>query len=172
MKHTKTWIFCTLALTWMTVIFCFSSQPADDSAAMSSPIAESVVDILYPNYEEMEDERQLELLDTWTHIVRKGAHFCEYALLGVLICLAFASIRSSKTGDFMPMTILYRLVPFSAFGVGAVYAASDELHQCFVPGRSGQLSDVLLDSTGVAAGVVFICLIVKIYNACKKRCRR
>lgn len=37
---------------------------------------------------------------------------------------------------------------------GALYAASDEFHQLFVPGRSGQISDVLLDSAGVCFGVL------------------
>ena len=37
--------------------------------------------------------------------------------------------------------------------IAAGYAATDEFHQLFVPGRSGQISDVLLDSAGALAGV-------------------
>ena len=46
-----------------------------------------------------------------------------------------------------------------AWVVGTLYAASDEIHQLFVPGRSGQLRDVLLDSAGVAAGILLAWMI-------------
>ena len=38
----------------------------------------------------------------------------------------------------------------------ALYAATDEVHQLFVPGRSGQVSDVLLDSAGAIAGLALL----------------
>ena len=45
------------------------------------------------------------------------------------------------------------LVPWC---IASAYAATDEIHQLFVPGRSGQVSDVLLDSAGVLAGLLVL----------------
>ena len=47
----------------------------------------------------------------------------------------------------------FRKEMFLPWLIAALYAASDEIHQLFVPGRSGQLSDVILDSAGALAGV-------------------
>jgi VanZ family protein len=74
-------------------------------------------------------------LGTWDLVLRKLAHAAEYAVLGFLLLRALG--RESV-----------------ALAVGIAYAASDELHQHFVPGRHGSPLDVLLDSVGVAVGVV------------------
>ena len=73
-------------------------------------------------------------LGTWDLVLRKIAHAAEYAVLGFLLLRALG--RES-----------------AALAVGIAYAASDELHQHFVPGRQGSPLDVLLDSVGVAVGV-------------------
>ncbi|MGV8147186.1 MAG: VanZ family protein [Alkaliphilus sp.] len=38
--------------------------------------------------------------------------------------------------------------------VCVLYAISDETHQIFVPGRSAQVSDILIDSVGAAVGIL------------------
>ena len=50
---------------------------------------------------------------------------------------------------------------FAAVAAGALYAASDEIHQLFVQERSGQLSDVLIDTAGVILGAFFVTLLYK-----------
>ena len=74
-------------------------------------------------------------LGTWDLVLRKTAHGFEYAVLGALLVRALH--------DELP-----------AFCVGVAYAASDELHQHFVEGRVGAPLDVLIDSVGVAIGIV------------------
>lgn len=74
-------------------------------------------------------------LGTWDLVLRKLAHVVEYAILGALLQRA-----------------LGRVAP--AFALGVAYAVSDEFHQTFVPGRSGTPLDVLIDSVGVALGVL------------------
>ena len=74
-------------------------------------------------------------LGTWDLVLRKLAHAAEYALLGALLFRA-----------------LDREVP--ALALGVAYAASDELHQHFVRGRTGAPLDVLIDAVGVAIGVM------------------
>ena len=45
---------------------------------------------------------------------------------------------------------------------GALYAMTDEIHQTFISGRSGQITDVLLDTFGVIVGTIFVTYIFKI----------
>jgi VanZ family protein len=68
------------------------------------------------------------------YVVRKVAHVTEYAVLGALL------VRATR-----------RELP--AFLLGVVYAASDEVHQHFVPGRHATPVDVAIDALGVALGV-------------------
>jgi VanZ family protein len=74
-------------------------------------------------------------LGTWDLVLRKAAHVTEYAILGALL-----------------MRALER--PALATALAIAYAATDELHQHFVPGRAGTLVDVAVDAVGVVLGVV------------------
>jgi len=71
------------------------------------------------------------------NIVRKTAHFLEYAIFG------FFTARSFKLSNKKP----FFAIPFCG-----IYAATDEYHQTFTPGRSGEFGDVLLDTTGATFG--------------------
>ncbi|RMH00301.1 MAG: VanZ family protein [Chloroflexi bacterium] len=77
-------------------------------------------------------------LGVWDLLVKKGAHFLAYALLAVLVW------RGSKRwqGGW-----------WWAVGITAVYAMTDEYHQTFVPGRHGNVWDVLIDTAGGLAGL-------------------
>ena len=44
------------------------------------------------------------------------------------------------------------LTVFIAFGFAFIFACTDEIHQLFVPGRSGRIGDVLIDSRGAVVG--------------------
>ena len=93
------------------------------------------------DYEEMSAAEQTALAENIEFPIRKAAHASEYALLGILV---FGVVRKKEmTKRQMLCAIL----------VTAFYAASDELHQFFVPGRSCQLRDVLIDTAGGVAGV-------------------
>jgi VanZ family protein len=73
-------------------------------------------------------------LGTWDLVLRKLAHAAEYAVLGALLARATGS-------------------PRLAFALAVLYAASDELHQHFVPGRHGVPLDVAIDAAGALIGV-------------------
>jgi VanZ family protein len=74
-------------------------------------------------------------LGTWDLILRKLAHLTEYAILGALLVRALAR-------------------PSLAILLGALYAASDEVHQHFVRGRHAAWYDVVIDTVGVTVGVI------------------
>ncbi|SHJ93029.1 VanZ like family protein [Anaerobranca californiensis DSM 14826] len=137
-----TLISWTAVILWLVLIFYFSSQPATESAALSSSITEVVVEkaiILTPL--EREDITE-DLLSNIHLFIRKFAHFTVYFILGILITNAF-----TVTGIKGKKRLIYSLI----FCV--IYAITDEFHQTFVPGRSGQITDVLIDSFGSLAGI-------------------
>ncbi|HHV11241.1 MAG TPA: VanZ family protein [Clostridiales bacterium] len=143
------------AVIVMVIIFAFSSKPAVSSNESSLTIASQLL-VAYENTAQVQfDEGQRdEILETINFFVRKGSHFCEYALLAVTLAfhLYFCGFRKGRL-FFLPVIL------------SAIYAATDEFHQTFVPGRSGQLGDVLIDTTGAVAGMLFFFLVLRIYNA-------
>lgn len=74
-------------------------------------------------------------LGVWDDVLRKLGHITEYAVLGALLARALPR-------------------PRPAFVLGMAYAASDELHQHFVPGRTGKPLDVAIDAVGILVGIV------------------
>lgn len=150
---------------WMGLIFWFSAQPADDSARMSLSVGHVAGLIFIPDYESWPSWRQDAFEEGIDYKVRKTAHFTEYAVLGALLAAMFRSRTGERRED--PGPDGGRQGPggrafFMALGTGAFYAATDEIHQLFVPGRSCQVTDVLLDSCGVAAGAAVLYLVVRI----------
>ena len=76
-------------------------------------------------------------LGTWDLVLRKVAHLAEYAVLGALL------LRAVRTA---PLALL----------AGSAYAVTDEVHQVFVSGRQGSPLDWLIDTIGVAAGILVL----------------
>src|SRR6185295_16220706 len=74
-------------------------------------------------------------------VLKKGGHFLGYALLGAA-CLRGLAWRRGPARRDLEVAILMALL----------YAASDEIHQRFTPGRTPAVSDVLLDGVGAAVG--------------------
>lgn len=138
----KKQVLLLLTVLWMGIIFCLSARPADISTEDSHRIGKLVGQIFQPDFGGWNQERQMEFVVQVDHVVRKTAHFIEYAILGLLL---ITSIGLEKSG---------RKVMLQSWMLGIGYAMTDEFHQRFVPGRSGQISDVILDSGGVLFGII------------------
>ena len=95
------------------------------------------------------------------HIVRKMAHFCEYTLEGFLLMLCMRV--------YTRRYVRHISVPMLG---GVLTAMADETIQIYSPGRSGQVTDVWLDSAGVLAGIlialVFMALCRMLFHRCNK----
>lgn len=141
-------LFLLLAVLWAGVLFYMSSEPATESGERSTSIVAVIIKTFFPNFETMPETQQTELLSSGDHILRKCTHFATYALLGGLVCLSSLGFFASPAAHFCRSLFL-----------SALYAASDEIHQSFVPGRGPALTDVLLDSAGALCGILFILLV-------------
>ena len=137
-----------LVIAVMVMIFCFSAQTGEESGAMSGRLTTWVLNLVVPNFENLAFEKQESIRSAVGFAVRKLAHFSEYALLGLSLMLHIVQVQKKIT---------VRLPLLWAWGVGALYAASDEFHQGFVAGRGPSIVDVMIDSLGVIAGVLLMC---------------
>ncbi|MBR1555768.1 MAG: VanZ family protein [Oscillospiraceae bacterium] len=143
-----------LLILLMIVIFYLSAQPADESTLTSGRFCRFAARILFRNFHSYEESVQKTIIEGLTHIVRKAAHFTEYAVMGFLWYLL---LRKKQNNIIL------------SIGATAFYAASDELHQRFVAGRSGQISDVLLDACGGCFGVMTAFVLLCIIYCCTDR---
>lgn len=134
--------YAILCILWMLVIFWFSAQVADDSQEMSDFFVH-LLDALF-SLDIMKNEI---IRDMTSFLVRKAAHMSEYAVLAILFGL---TIREYKKEPWLLL----------ALAATAAYAATDEVHQLFVPGRSGQFRDVLIDTAGGALGLGLLALVL------------
>lgn len=135
-----------LVIIWMIVIFSFSNQKADDSSKLSDGLILKTVRIIEKiNHKTYSDE---EILDKFVKPVRKLAHFTIYLILGILVYLLIDEYHLNNS-------IIISLL------ICMIYSISDEIHQLFIEGRSGQLFDVLIDTLGSLTGIFIIYFIIK-----------
>jgi len=150
MKNRKDLIYWLLVVAWMGVIFYFSSKPANESDKQSLLIINSINQIL----NELSIKVQL-IFEQWNFSIRKLAHLTEYAILGILLYNAFRVSRVEKN-----------LIPYSLL-ICMIYAITDEIHQLFVPGRTGKIVDVGVDSLGGVLGLIFMILLMSVQRIFK-----
>ena len=140
-----------LAIVWMCIIFAFSAQPKEESGAVSASFTYHMVSSTRTFFHlELSDARVKEISDAIEGFIRKVAHMAEFGIMSVLLYI---------WGGQWEMSFLRR--GGTAVGATAVYAATDEIHQLFVPGRAGRFSDVCIDSAGALAGVIVFALLVR-----------
>jgi VanZ family protein len=125
----------------MAVIFSASSD--SKSSQRSSRIIAPIVRWLFPKISD-------ESVDHVVYATRKCAHLTEYAVLALLV---WHARRKPIRNDSRPWR--WADAAFAAAFV-AVYAASDEIHQLFVPHREGKISDVMIDTTGAVIGLFLL----------------
>lgn len=118
-------------LVWIIFIFCRSLKPAEISDLES----QWVLGLL----------RELFPLELPVQVIRKLAHFTEFAILGAL-----AELLSGRRRGTTLTGLWFSLI------TGIVIALCDETIQLFVPGRTGRVPDVWLDITGAFAGAAVI----------------
>ena len=140
-------------------IFSFSAQDAEESGSLSREVAEHCVEV----YNVISGKQWTRAIVEswaayWEHPIRKLAHFSEYACMGVLVYSIFRPWRERNRKLFL-LVILWV----------AVSAATDEFHQLFVPGRSGNIADVLLDTCGGAFGLTVWVTLERIVESVLRR---
>ena len=154
-KKTLFYLLVSLLVIWMIVIFCFSAQPATKSANLSEGVGRRVASILVLNFQNWDDTKQNQYVESIDFFVRKTAHFTEYMILGGLwlLCIYNRPDESSSFGKKIGISVC----------ASAIYAISDEFHQLFVEGRAGRWMDVGIDTMGAIAGIGLVTIGIKLF---------
>jgi VanZ family protein len=130
----------------MAMIFVASGDSM--SSQRSSRILEPLIHWLFPSLSP-------DAVAAAVFWIRKSAHLAEYAVLALLF---WRARRKPVPKDPRPWS--WREAWFALLCV-ALYAASDEFHQLFVPTREGKLHDVAIDSLGAVFGLVVLWALMK-----------
>lgn len=149
--------FTILTALIMVFIFVQSALPSDLSSAESGVIVAWIIKT-FQNIIRIDRE-------TLVVIVRKGAHFSEYAVLGCSLVAAVGEWKRDE-GNIITHDGLSNLLP--AWVIGTLYAVTDEFHQRFVSGRSCELRDMMIDSCGVICGALAAIVVTKIRRSNRK----
>ena len=128
-----------LLILWMSLIFCFSNQKADASSKLSDGVIVKIASVFVKK--DLTNDKKNELIDKYTFIIRKTAHFSIYLILGIL------SINFLSSFDIRYIIAFSSLICF-------IYACTDEFHQLFVIGRSCEVRDILIDTLGSFIGIL------------------
>ena len=136
-------IYSILIVVWMGIIFSLSNQPAIDSTELSDGFISNTIGNVYKVFNKNIGSDELnEIKVKYTHPVRKMAHFTIYMILGILVTLLVREYNVS-----------FNKCLFISLLVCLLYSISDEVHQLFVMGRSGEIRDILIDTSGSFIGI-------------------
>lgn len=125
-------VFSLLTTAVMVAVFLFSNQSSGESSEISRGLLRKILDIL-----------PFEI----SHVfIRKAAHFSEFAVLGAM---CFSAALLGMKAPPIPAALI----------ISCAYAATDELHQIFIPGRACRFFDLFVDSSGAVCGIAAALLI-------------
>ena len=136
----------------MVMIFAFSADNGNASGSKSEIVSRFITELASDIFNmNMSEAEQVEFAASIILLIRKLAHFSEYALLSILLLIGMFvnEIKKSK-------------IYYYALGITLFYAITDEIHQLFVPGRVGSIIDIGIDFTGGIFGVLVVFIILKL----------
>lgn len=140
-------LLAVLILSTMAVIFFFSAESGEESGSRSADVTDAILKITHPNLDSLPREEQQSIEASVHHLVRKTAHFLEYAFLAFLTTCLLLWLKHFSVFRIRP----WQVWVFPA-ALGLLYAISDEVHQIFSH-RGARVTDVLIDFAGTLFGV-------------------
>ena len=131
-----------LAILWMGVIYSFSNQNGDESQNLSDKFTIKLVNtkskITKKEYSKKEKQ---DIVNKYSFIIRKTAHFTVYLILGLLV---YNMLYKFNLNKMMIISII----------ICVLYATSDEVHQYFISERAFRILDILIDTCGSIIGIL------------------
>jgi len=135
-------IYTILTFGCIITIFLLSAQEYEVSSKNSLGVLTAVTDVVNEIFHVEVSEKQILSLHS---LFRKMAHFSIYAVLAIFAYNMFRQLIEKKIQIFIVSFIFCVSI-----------AISDEIHQIFIPGRSAEVRDVLIDALGVCVGLIFV----------------
>ena len=133
------------------MIFFFSAQDGQESSKLSARVTAFFARLLMPDFDLLTPEARNALIERWGLVIRKLAHFSEYALLSVTLVIYLKCAGIIRTRLTLAL---------AAWVASALYACTDEIHQAFVSDRGPAILDVGIDAAGALTGALLALLLV------------
>ena len=143
-------VLLILVLIGCITIFCFSEFSAGESTKQSRGLTYNIVKVLNGN--KLSEKELIKLSKKVNPLVRKIAHFSIYMILAIFTYMFIEelNIKSKSEKERLRKKILYTCI----FCI--IYAIFDEIHQIYVPGRTGKAIDVIIDTLGSCMGITLL----------------
>ena len=149
MRRVANIIFIVLTIALAVTIFLLSSDTGEESGSKSSSITEMILSILVKDFDDMSLKERQVLINKYSFLIRKLAHFSEYSLNTSIV-------------------VKKRKMILNTWLFATLYAVTDELHQKFVAGRGPSIRDVMIDSMGALFGILVFLFLVNVLKTMKK----
>ena len=161
MRRVANIIFIFLTIALAITIFLLSSDTGEESGSKSSSITEMILSILVKDFDDMSLKERQVLINKYSFLIRKLAHFSEYAAFGFLLYGSYYSLNTS-------IVVKKRMMILNTWLFATLYAVTDELHQKYVAGRGPSIRDVMIDSMGALFGILVFLFLVNVIKTIKK----
>jgi VanZ family protein len=129
------WFWWSLVIAWCAVIYCFSEFSVFTGENTEKVIRHVIKYWAFAGAEGNDASSPLNF------VIRKFAHLSAFGILAFLVWKAMFPHRFAWIG---------------AWSFAVLYAATDEWHQSFQPGRTALVSDVLIDACGALLALLFV----------------
>jgi VanZ family protein len=145
-----------MVLVWLGVI---RAESTDMASAHNTTV------VLYKVIATVAPQVQRSFVDQLDEVLRKSGHFLGYGILSALVFLALRNTNRDRIRVLLqrPWGIYLRDLwrqEWVVIGMlmTIVAASYDEIHQTFIPSRTGRWQDVAIDTCGAAAiqGVIYL----------------
>lgn len=154
----KSIIMIILIIIWCFIIFYASSKTSNESNGKSKELIYNtskeivkITNFFHITKIDLNDEKYFQkIVKKLNYPVRKCAHASVYFVLSILFILLLNSFSISLKKAFIITISLCFL-----------YSITDEFHQTFVKGRTGQFSDCVIDTLGAVIGSKLTLTIIK-----------
>ena len=149
-KKNIKYVKCIIAIICCIIIFSFSAVPATASTKQSKGLTYNVIKLLNGN--KLTEKELVKLTKRVNPVIRKIAHFSIYMILAIFTYMFIEELntKSKSEKERVRKNIIYTCI----FCI--IYAIFDEIHQIYVPGRTGKVIDVIIDTLGACTGITII----------------
>jgi len=149
-KKNIKYVKCIIAIICCIIIFSFSAVPATGSTKQSKGLTYTIIKVLNGN--KLTEKELAKLTKRVNPVIRKIAHFSIYMILAIFTYMFIEelNIKSKSEKERLRKNIIYTCI----FCI--IYAIFDEIHQIYVPGRTGKVIDVIIDTLGACTGITII----------------
>ena len=134
------------AIVMAMIIFGFSKQDGEESSGLSYKAADIILTVCdKAGIIDCNENNRESMIEAVQFPIRKAAHMTEYAIFSIFVMIALIvdGIKGVR-------------IPVISAVIAIAFAATDEFHQTFVPGRYGCVLDVLIDAAGSIIGLIIV----------------